>query len=152
MRKSIVVFLLTAIAALSALPTLAGSIPVPSGLHPCEQHDRLAFVTTDVNFVPQLATLATTWEAIGCTDAIDVTNNTGTNPTISLVTPIYLLDGTPLAVTSIDLRDGPLVPPLDITGAVARIFPRVDRHSYKRVSIPIICASLSIGPSKPIDR
>lgn len=53
-----------------------------------------AFVTGVANTQPALASLGTTWKAIGSTETVDARDNTGTNPDVDGVgVPIFLLTG-----------------------------------------------------------
>ena len=114
-------------------PAAAAPITVPTGLNPGDEY-RLAFVTseqrngaspdiasynrfvTDVaNTQPALASLGTTWKAIGSTATVDARDNTGTNPDVDGAgVPIFLLDDTLLANDNFDLWDGSILVPLAI--------------------------------------
>src|SRR5262245_19190294 len=102
----------------------ASGIPItaPTGLNPGDLY-RLAFVTSTTrsayssniddyntfvtnvaNTVPELASLGTTWKAIGSTATVDARDNTGTNPVPDGVgVPIFLLNDTLLAADNFDL-------------------------------------------------
>ena len=103
----------------------AAIITTPLGLSPGDQY-RLGFLTSttrdatsssiaDYNtFVqsladlqPDLLALGATWTAIGSTSTVDARDNTGTNDTLFVGVPIYLLDGiTKIADNNADLWDG----------------------------------------------
>ena len=108
---------------------VAGPIVVPPGLHAGDQY-RLAFVTststmatstniedynvfvTDAaNSDPTLASLGTTWTAIGSTSTESATTNTNTDPS-STGFPIYNLAGQLLATSNTDFWDGTLANPI----------------------------------------
>jgi hypothetical protein len=69
--------------------------------------DYNALVTGVSNTQSALASLGTTWMAIGSTATIDARDNTGTNPNSDGVgVPIFLLNDTLLATGNADLWDG----------------------------------------------
>lgn len=82
--------------------------------------DYNAFVTAAANAKAELASLGTTWKAIGSTAAVAARDNTGTNPTIDAVgVPIYTLADTRMADTNTDLWDGTIdAVPIDANGNV----------------------------------
>jgi len=106
----------------TATATQAAPVVTPLGLNPGDTY-RLAFITSgyqraeenDIAFYNQfvtdiangeasLASLGTTWMAIGSTATVDARDNTNTNPgTEPNAIPIYLLDGATLV--SSDHRD-----------------------------------------------
>jgi hypothetical protein len=122
-------------------PAAAAPITVPTSLIPGAEY-RLAFVTsaerngastliqsyntfvTDVaNSQAALASLGTTWKAIGSTATVDARDNTGTNPVVDGVgVPIFLLNDTLLANDNSDLWDGDILVPfaIDETGAAVQ--------------------------------
>jgi len=131
MRKSIAVFLFTAVAAISPPPALAGPITVPTGLHPGDQY-RLAFVTsttrdatsssmfdydafvrTAANSEPVLAALGTTWGAIASVVFFSAVDNTNTVPGGPSV-PIYSLSDNLIASSYSDLWDGTIDSPIHV--------------------------------------
>jgi hypothetical protein len=121
-------------------PAAAAPITIPTSLDPGDEY-RLAFVTspkrngassliasynafvTDVaNTQAALASLGTTWKAIGSTATVDARDNTGTNPVVDGVgVPIFLLNDTLLADDNSDLWDGDILVPfaIDEAGAVS---------------------------------
>lgn len=69
--------------------------------------DYNSFVTTAANSVPELAALGTTWMAIGSTATVDARDNTQTNPNSDGAgVPLFLVDGTLLALGNVDFWDG----------------------------------------------
>jgi hypothetical protein len=143
MRKSIAVFLLAS--CVTFLTRTAGAVPitVPPSLHPGDQYriafatantqhgstpvfgtrtafssdiaDYNAFVTTVANSVPDLVALGTTWSAIASTATVDARDNTNTNPSASVGSPIFTLDGAMIAVDNAGLWSGSLLSPLEIS-------------------------------------
>lgn len=123
--------------AITATASLAAPITIPTGLNPGDQYriafvtsttrtalssdiaDYNAFVTAAANSVAGLASLGTTWSAIGSTATVNARDNTNTNFTISTGVGIYLLNDTKLADDNADLWDGSLQNSLSIdeTGA-----------------------------------
>ena len=81
--------------------------------------DYNTFVTNAANAVPELASLGTTWTAIGSTEDDDARDNTNTVPSTvtggSLGVPIFLLNDTKLADSNDDLWDGDIDVPLNRT-------------------------------------
>ncbi len=65
-----------------------------------------AFVTTLAAAVPELASLGTTWKAIGSTLTVDARDNTDTNPNVATGVPIYGIDDVRVAHDNSDLWDG----------------------------------------------
>ncbi len=133
---------LVSIQALLIAAAVAGATPVtvPPDLNPGDQY-RLAFVTSRSQFdavplgmsiyngritavaiaVPELAELSTYWRIIGSTspspsniNPINARDNTGTNPTVEVGVPIYLLNGSKLAFDNLDLWNGSIAVPLNI--------------------------------------
>ena len=123
---------------LVASSTHAVVITIPPALDPGDQY-RLVFVTsgtrdaipTDIevynNFVqsaadavPDLASLAVTWKAMGSSASVAARENTDSIPGVDDV-PIFLLDGSNFADDYGDLWDGSLDIPLNIdeTGNLA---------------------------------
>ena len=121
-------------------PAAAAPITVPTSLNPGDEY-RLAFVTWEerngassniasyntfvtgvANTQPALASLGTTWKAIGSTATVDARDNTGTNPVVDGVgVPIFLLNDTLLANDNLDLWDGSILVPLEIDEAGSAI-------------------------------
>jgi uncharacterized repeat protein (TIGR01451 family) len=129
------VWMAGAVLALTASSALAAPITAPPGLSPGAQYrlafvtssaatagsgnigDYNAFVTTVANTQTALASLATTWTAIGSTSSVDARDNTGTNP-IGTGVPIFLLDGvSKIADNNADLWDGTIAHALNVTEA-----------------------------------
>ena len=123
-------------------PAAAAPITVPTSLNPGDEY-RLAFVTSAgptgcprllspttrfvtavANTQAALASLGTTWKAIGSTATVDARDNTGTNPFVDGVgVPIFLLNDTLLANDNFDLWDGDILVPFEIneTGAAVQL-------------------------------
>ena len=121
-----------AIVLASATTSQAQPITIPSGLNPGDSY-RLAFVTsttrdaTSSNIVDydalvtaaassvgELASLGTTWHAIGSTTAVDARDHTNTNPGVEVGVPIFLLNDTLLVTDNADLWDGTIDTSLQI--------------------------------------
>jgi hypothetical protein len=121
-----------------ATTSQAQPITIPSGLNPGDSY-RLAFVTSTTrnatssnivvydalvtaaaNSVGELASLGTTWHAIGSTTAVDARDHTNTNPGVEVGVPIFLLNDTMLVNDNADLWDGTVdtSPQIDETGGV----------------------------------
>ena len=117
----------------SANEILAAPTTLPTGLNPGDQY-RLAFVTSatrdstssniadyndfvtaTANAVPELLALGTPWTAIASTSTTDARDNTGTDPGSEVGVGIYLLNDTLIAVDNIDLWDGYVSVPFDVT-------------------------------------
>ena len=81
--------------------------------------DYNTFVTNAANAIPALASLGTTWTAIGSTATVEARDNTNTVPSTvgggSLGVPIFLLNDTKLADSNDDLWDGSIDVPFDRT-------------------------------------
>ena len=122
-----------------AIKSVAAPITAPTGLIAGDQYrlafltsatrtatssniaDYNAFVTGVANAVPELTALSTTWKAIASTSGVFARDNTGTNPSVNGTgVPIYLLNDTKLADTNLDLWDGTIDLPLNVseTGTV----------------------------------
>jgi hypothetical protein len=117
-----------------ASPALATPLTLPPGLNPGDPY-RVAFVTSTgrdatsgdisdynifvksiANAAPALVGLGNSWRAIVSTRDVDARDNTNTNvATDGQGVPIYLPDGTLIALDYADLWDGDLLSPLDIT-------------------------------------
>jgi hypothetical protein len=151
----------TAVFSLLAATSLqAAPITVPTSLNPGDQY-RLAFVTSgtrdatspfiaDYNdfvqdhadAVPELLSLATTWNAIASTlDGGVARDNTGTNPDGGPGVPIFLLDDTRLAENNNDLWDG----------SIAQMFCIDENGSSQLVDFDLVwTGSLSDGSSSAL--
>ncbi len=127
--------LLAVLFASTLLATAASAVPIttPPGLGPGDRY-RLAFVTSSpvaagtnpnigfynsrvsgaANVVTELRSLDTTWKAIASTSSVDARDNTGTTPNGGAGVPIYLLDGSLLAINNDDLWDGSIRVPLAV--------------------------------------
>ena len=68
--------------------------------------DYNSFVHAQANLSPELASLNTTWTAIGSTLTIDARDNTSTNPNAAVGVAFYQLDGLLVASNNADLWDG----------------------------------------------
>jgi hypothetical protein len=68
--------------------------------------DYNAFVSSVANSSPALRKLHVAWRAIASTERVDARDNTGTNPDISVGTPIYNLAGQRIASSNADLWNG----------------------------------------------
>jgi hypothetical protein len=117
-RRYLLIFVFLVLCA----PAAAVPITVPTSLNPGDEY-RLAFVTSAerngassaiasynafvtsmANTQPALASLGTTWKAIGSTATVDARDNTGTNPVVDGAgVPIFLLNDTLLANDNFDL-------------------------------------------------
>jgi len=76
--------------------------------------DYNAFVNSVASSVPELAMLGNRWKAIVSTDSVDARDNTDTNPASDPGVPIYLVDGSLLAMDNADLWDGIIQVPFDV--------------------------------------
>lgn len=76
--------------------------------------DYNAFVNSVASGVPELAMLGNRWKAIVSTASVDARDNTDTNPASDPGVPIYLVDGSLLAIDNADLWDGSIAVPLDV--------------------------------------
>jgi hypothetical protein len=167
MRKSIAVFLLAAVAAISPQSASAQPITVPTGLNTGDQY-RLAFETStttaatssDINsynsFVNNLANAPgspiaglSTWTAIASTANADARDNTSTNPLIDPTgVRIYTLNNSLIAATNTSLWSGSLLAPLDITetGGTVPSFvwtgTKADGTAYTYADFPFNTSSL----------
>jgi len=127
MTRSIT-FIAACVVMLSAANVFAAIITQPTSLSPGDTY-RLAFVTSTArdatstniadynthvtlaaNAIPALASLGTTWTAIGSTATVAARDNTDTVPSTvtggSLGVPIFLLNDTKLVDSNDDLWDG----------------------------------------------
>lgn len=121
-----------------SVPAVSAPITVPPVLNPGDQYrlafvtstsrdgtssniaDYNSFVTTAANSQAALSALGTVWRAIVSTAAVDARDNTQTNPLngAHASVPVYLLTGSiKIADNNIDLWDGSLDAPFDVSDA-----------------------------------
>ena len=134
MRVAAAAVAVVGLGAVIVAPTGASAaiVTTPVGLSPGDQY-RLAFVTSTqrnatssaiadynmfvddlANLQPELLALGATWTAIGSTLTVDARDNTGTNKNLLTGVPIYLLDGTKIAINNADFWDGSILSPFNI--------------------------------------